>query len=245
MTAPLLDIAGLSVAYGGAPAVTDMTLTVRPGEIVTLLGPNGAGKSSLLRAIIGLIPATRGQITFAGKDLLALPAERRARRGIAYVPEGRRVFPGLSVEENLAVACQTTPSRATLAPAFAVFPQLSEHRRRAAWRLSGGQQQMLAIGRALVAQPRLILLDEPSLGLAPAIADQVFGALVEIARQGTAILLAEQSAARALRCAERGYILQRGRILVAGDTAALHRHLATDSALAPPSLPSDPPRATP
>ncbi|MHA1566485.1 MAG: ABC transporter ATP-binding protein [Alphaproteobacteria bacterium] len=225
MTAPLLDIAGLNVAYGGAPALTDVTLSLQPGEIVALLGPNGAGKSSLLRAIIGLVPAKSRHVTFDGIDLSSLPAQRRARIGIAYVPEGRRVFPGMTVEENLKVACRTSAYDALLTQSFRIFPQLVEHRRRTAWRLSGGQQQMLAIARALVAQPRLILLDEPSLGLAPGVADQVFAALGEISRQGAAILLAEQSVSHALGAATRGYILQRGRIVAQGDAATLNSRM--------------------
>lgn len=226
MTAPLLEIAGLHLAYSGAPALTDVSLTIHPGEIVALLGPNGAGKSSLLRAIIGLAQAQSRLLTFGGTDLASLAAHRRARRGIAYVPEGRRVFPGMTVEENLKVACQSASYAAALTQSFNLFPQLAEHRRRTAWRLSGGQQQMLAIARALVAQPRLILLDEPSLGLAPGTADDVFAALSEISRQGTAILLAEQGVSRALRVASRGYILQRGRVIASGDPAALARHMA-------------------
>ena len=226
--APLLDIAGLHVAYGGAPALSDVTLALQPGEIVALLGPNGAGKSSLLRAIIGLIPGESRHMRFAGTNLSSLPAQRRARSGIAYVPEGRRVFPGMTVEENLKVACQTRRYDALLNQSFRIFPQLVEHRRRSAWRLSGGQQQMLAIARALVAQPRLMLLDEPSLGLAPAIADQVFTALGEISRQGATILLAEQSVSRALAIATRGYLLRRGRIVAQGDAATLNAHMAID-----------------
>lgn len=225
MIAPLLDIAGLQVAYGGAPALTDVTLALHPGEIVALLGPNGAGKSSLLRAVIGLVPGSCRHMTFAGTDLSSLPAQRRARLGIAYVPEGRRIFPGLTVEENLKVACRTTAYDALLTQSFSIFPQLIEHRRRTAWRLSGGQQQMLAIARALVAEPRLMLLDEPSLGLAPAVADQVFAALHEISRRGATILLAEQSVSRALGVATRGYVLRRGRIQAQGDAATLGTQL--------------------
>jgi len=229
MTTPWLHIAGLHVAYGGASALTDVSLAIHPGEIVALLGANGAGKSSLLRAVMGLVPARSRHLTFAGTDLSSLAPEHRARQGIAYVPEGRRVFPGMTVEENIKVATRSISYATALTQSFNLFPQLAEHHRRTAWRLSGGQQQMLAIARALVSQPRLILLDEPSLGLAPGTADDVFTALTEISRQGAAILLAEQSAARALHVAGRGYILQRGRIIASDNAAALARHMTLGS----------------
>lgn len=212
MTAKLLDIASLTVGYGGAPAVDRVSLSVGEGEIVALLGANGAGKSSLLRALLGLIPS-QGRVTFAGTVFDGMPVESRIRAGIGYVPEGRRVFAGLSVRDNLevAIAAPARERRQRIDKTYALFPQLATRDRDAAWQLSGGQQQMLAIGRALVQRPRLLLLDEPSLGLAPILAGDVFQTLGEIAKTGTALLFAEQNIRLAASLADRAVILDRGR----------------------------------
>jgi branched-chain amino acid transport system ATP-binding protein len=243
MTVPLLDIVALSVAYGGAPAVDTVSLTVGAGECVGLLGANGAGKSSLLRAILGLTPAT-GRIALAGVDLQARPVEARVRAGIGYVPEGRRVFAGLSVRDNLeaAITAPAAERARRIDEAYTLFPQLRERDRDAAWQLSGGQQQMLAIGRALVQKPRLLLLDEPSLGLAPALARELFDALAGIAAGGTALLLAEQNVRLAATLADRAVILDRGTVAAVRTGAALRDDptAATPAGLAQPADRSSP-----
>jgi branched-chain amino acid transport system ATP-binding protein len=223
MTAPLLAVEGLTVGYGGGIAVQGIDLTVGEGQVVALLGGNGAGKSTLLKAIIGLLRPSIGRIAFAGRPIDHLRTDRRTRLGIGYCPEGRRVFPGLSVWENLAVACWDGPRlRAErMAEVFAMFPALAEHRSRPAWELSGGGQQMLAIGRALMNGPRLVLLDEPSLGLSPRLVAAVFERIRAIAAAGTAVLLAEQNAASALQVCERAYVLQVGRVVRAGSAAQI------------------------
>ena len=223
MSGPILALSGVSVSRGGAPAVREVDLELQVGETVALLGANGAGKSTLLGAVMGLVPVSAGTIRFDGRPLGRLPADARARLGIGYVPEGRRVFPGLTVRENLDVAAPAAVRRRRRDAVYALFPQLAENRVRAGWRLSGGQQQMLAIGRALMAEPRLLLLDEPSLGLAPKLAREVFTALAAIAGRGGAILMAEQNAAQALAIAGRGIVLRRGRLALAGDAAAVRR----------------------
>ncbi|MGE0254226.1 MAG: ABC transporter ATP-binding protein [Alphaproteobacteria bacterium] len=217
MTAPALALAGVGVARAGALVVEGIDLTIAAGEIVALFGANGAGKSTLIAACMGLVPVAAGRIAVAGTDVTALPAEARARRGIGWLPEGRRVFPGLTVRENIEVAVnggRTARARA-LERGFALFPALAPRARERAWRLSGGQQQMLALARALASQPRILLADEPSLGLAPALADAVFEALPGVARDGTAILLAEQDRARARRVADRAVALVDGRLAAA------------------------------
>jgi branched-chain amino acid transport system ATP-binding protein len=219
MTA-LLDVAELTVGYGGAPAVDAVSFAVEAGECLALLGANGAGKSSLLRGILGLTAAS-GQIALAGTRLDGRRVEARVRAGIGYVPEGRRVFAGLSVRDNLeaAIAAPAAERRRRIDAAYALFPQLAARDGDAAWQLSGGQQQMLAIGRALVQRPRLLLLDEPSLGLAPALARDVFDALGSIAAEGTTLLLAEQNVRLAATLADRALVLQRGKItaILTGD----------------------------
>ncbi len=223
MSGPILVLNGVSVSRGGAPAVREVDLELQAGETVALLGANGAGKSTLLGAVMGLVPVSAGTIHFDGRPLGRLPADARARLGIGYVPEGRRVFPGLTVRENLDVAAPAGVRRRRRDAVYALFPQLAENRARAGWRLSGGQQQMLAIGRALMTEPRLLLLDEPSLGLAPKLAREVFAALAGIAGRGGPILLAEQNAAQALAIAGRGIVLRRGRLALAGDAATVRR----------------------
>ena len=221
MTA-LLSIRNLTAGYGGATALDDVSLTVAAGETVALLGANGAGKSTLLKALLGLVPA-RGDLWFDGADLGPLATEARVRRGIGYVPEGRRVFPGMSVRDNLEVAgLPAARDRARdVERVFALFPDLAIKSGESAWRLSGGQQQMLSLGRALMGRPHLLLLDEPSLGLSPKLADEVFSAVGRIAAAGTAVLLAEQSAARALAVAPRAVLLRLGRVVGDGPVASL------------------------
>lgn len=221
MTA-LLSIRNLTAGYGGASALDDVSLSVAAGETVALLGANGAGKSTLLKALLGLVPA-RGELRFDGADLGPLATEARVRRGIGYVPEGRRVFPGMSVRDNLEVAgLPAARDRARdIERVFALFPDLAIKSGESAWRLSGGQQQMLSLGRALMGRPRLLLLDEPSLGLSPKLADEVFSAVGRIAAAGTAVLLAEQSAVRALAVAPRAVLLRLGRVVGDGPVASL------------------------
>ncbi|WP_448190666.1 ABC transporter ATP-binding protein [Azospirillum sp. sgz301742] len=218
----LLRIDALSAGYGGSTALHGVTLTLAPGEAVALLGANGAGKSTLLKAVLGLVPST-GRVTFDGVDLTGLPPERRVRLGLGYVPEGRRVFPGMSVRDNLEVAsfAPAAPRRAALERVFTLFPQLRAKSAERAWRLSGGQQQMLAIGRALMGAPRLLLLDEPSLGLSPKLAGDMFAAVRAIAEAGTAILIAEQSTARALAVGRRAVLLRLGSVLFEGPADTL------------------------
>jgi len=213
VTAPLLAIEGLAVDLAGRPALRDVVLAVAPGEAVGFIGPNGAGKSTLLKAVMGLVPA-RGTIRFEGAELGQLAPERRAALGIGYAPEGRRVFRGLTVAENLDVAGAAGAAeraRRTEA-ALNLFPALRPHLNRRAWQLSGGQQQMLAIARALVAGPKLLLLDEPSLGLAPIVLEELTPALARIAAGGTALLIAEQNAARLRGVAGRVVEISRGRL---------------------------------
>jgi len=221
----LLEARHLAIAYGDAPAVWDASLTVGEREIVAVLGPNGAGKSTLVNTIAGLLRARSGDLTFAGADLGAVPPHLVCRHGIALVPEGRRLFTRMTVEENLEIGAYRGQARreraSTLARVFDLFPILAERRRQLAGALSGGQQQMVAIGRALMACPRLLLLDEPSLGLAPAVVDQMFDTIRAIHREGVSILLVEQNVARALEVAGRAYVLEEGRVVAEGTPAGL------------------------
>ena len=212
----------LSVDVPGA-ALESASLTVDAGEVVALLGANGAGKSSLLRSIMGLQPA-RGGVRLAGEKIAALSPAQRARRGIGYVPEGRRLFPGMSVRDTLLVGSRkrTGAAERRMGEVLELFPMLSERLATPAWQLSGGQQQMLAIGRALMSEPKLLLLDEPSLGLAPRVVDEVMRRVRGLAAHGTAVLLAEQSVARALEIADRVYALAMGRLVAEGTPQAVH-----------------------
>jgi branched-chain amino acid transport system ATP-binding protein len=210
---PVLELAGLSVAYGGVPAVRSLDLRVEPGEIVGLIGPNGAGKSTTLHAIMGMLPF-RGEIRLAGASLRGRSPEKVARSGVALVPEGRRVFAELTVEENLRLGLAGRRDKDGAAEdieaVYELFPIVREFRRRPAGALSGGQQQQLVIGRALVARPQLMLLDEPSLGLAPRIVDVVFEALAAIRTRGISVLLVEQRAQRTVAFADRTYLVANG-----------------------------------
>jgi branched-chain amino acid transport system ATP-binding protein len=215
---PLLAVAGLGVAYGPVVALRGVGISVAAGEAVALLGANGAGKSSLLRAIMGLVPVAAGTIARAGREIAALPPERRARLGLGYAPEGRRVFAGMSVDDNLDVACRGTAAERSRrrASVISLFPQLAEHAARRAWQLSGGQQQMLAVGRALMTGPRILLLDEPSLGLSPPVTADMFRAIREIGQRGITIVLVEQNVAMAMRISHRVCVLELGRIVAEG-----------------------------
>ncbi len=217
----MLEIEGLSVAYGGLSALWQVSLSVGEGEFIALVGPNGAGKTTLFKAISGTVKAAAGSIRYEGRDLLASPAARRAHLGIAHVPEGRQVFPSLTVLENLEMGAYSAAGRRdwqrSLERIFALFPMLADRRRQLAGTLSGGEQQMLAIGRGIASRPRLLLLDEPSMGLAPAVADQIFEAVAELHREDRpTILLVEQRVAEALQSCDKGYVLETGRIVLEG-----------------------------
>ena len=221
----MLTLDGVGAAYGTVPAVDGVTIAVGEGEAVGLLGANGAGKSTTLRAISGLVRLTAGRITFAGADIAALPPYRVAELGIAHVPEGRQVFPELTVQENLEIGAYVprakTERRRTLETVYSIFPVLAERRRQRAGTMSGGEQQMLAVGRGLMLKPRLLMLDEPSLGLAPVMCDVTFAKIQEIHRMGTAILLVEQNVSRALALVQRAYVLESGKVIMHGTSAEL------------------------
>ena len=219
----LLEIDKLCVWYGPVFALKDATLTVGSGEAVALVGANGAGKSTLFKTIVGFQRPKTGTLRFLDRDVIGLRIERRIRLGLGYSPEGRRVFPGLSVRENLEVAVFASKSERArrVDRAFSLFPQLAVRQAALGWQLSGGQQQMLAIGRALMGQPRLLLLDEPSLGLSPKLADEVLAGIREIVKDGTSVLLAEQNVGKALACCDRAYVLEVGKIVLAGNAATL------------------------
>ncbi len=212
----VLELRDLGVAYGGVAAVRGLSLEVRRGEIVGLIGPNGAGKSTTLHSIMGLVPAREGEILLAGRSLRGRSPERVARSGVALVPEGRRIFADLSVEENLRLGLagrrSTAGAGADVEGVYDLFPIVKEFRRRRAGALSGGQQQQLAIARALVAAPDVLLLDEPSLGLSPTVVDVVFGALTAIRERGVTVLLVEQRAQRTVALADRTYVLANGEL---------------------------------
>jgi len=222
----VLSIDGLNVAYGGLKALVDVSLTVAAGQFVAIVGPNGAGKTTLFKTVSGTVQPTAGRITFDGRDLLAVPPPGRAHLGIAHVPEGRQVFRSLSVIENLEMGAVPERGRAewsrNLEQIFALFPVLKERREQPAGTLSGGEQQMLAIGRGLASSPRLLLLDEPSMGLAPMLADLIFSRIEEIHRQtGLTVLLVEQRVAEALSACNYGYVLESGRLVLEGTHDAL------------------------
>jgi branched-chain amino acid transport system ATP-binding protein len=223
VSAPLLALAGLSVAYGPVAALEEVSLEIGAGEAVALLGANGAGKSTLMKAAMGFLVPRAGTMTLAGRPLDGLAVERRARLGLSYCPEGRRVFPGLTVRENLEVAARAAAAvrRRRIEAVFALFPALVAKAGVRAWQLSGGQQQMLAIGRALMGEPRVLLLDEPSLGLSPILAAEVLDKVREIAGGGVAVLVAEQNVAKALAVCNRAYLLELGRVVREGPAATL------------------------
>ena len=216
----LLEIDNITLLYGRIQALHGISLNVDEGEIVALIGANGAGKSTTMRAISGLRPIASGSIRFDGKDITRMRADLRVLRGIGQAPEGRGIFPGMSVLENLEMGAYTRRDRAGVAAdlerVFGLFPRLQERRKQAGGTLSGGEQQMLAVGRALMSRPKLLLLDEPSMGLAPMLIQQIFSIISEINQQGTTILLVEQNAQQALSRAHRGYVLETGRIVKTG-----------------------------
>jgi branched-chain amino acid transport system ATP-binding protein len=220
----LLEAKGLEVRYGGIRAVKGIDLEIAEGELVCLIGANGAGKTSTVKALCRLLPSAQRSLRYAGEDISALPVHALPRRGLVMVPEGRGIFAQLTVEENLAMGAYARPAADVAARAeaqYANFPRLKERRRQVAGTLSGGEQQMLAIARALMAGPRLLLLDEPSMGLAPLMVRRIFEVVREIARRGVTILLIEQNARAALEIASRGYVLESGAVALAGDAAAL------------------------
>ncbi|MEJ0071493.1 MAG: ABC transporter ATP-binding protein [Pseudomonadota bacterium] len=222
----MLAIDGLTVAYGGLFALSEVSLAVEAGQFVAIVGPNGAGKTTLFKAISGTVKPVSGRITYEGEDLLAVAPARRAHLGIAHVPEGRQVFSALTVFENLEMGAQPAAGRASwkrnIERIFALFPVLAERRAQLAGTLSGGEQQMLAIGRGLASSPKLLLLDEPSMGLAPSIADLIFERIGEIHRDDkVTILLVEQRVAEALESCDHGYVLETGRVALEGPHESL------------------------
>ena len=219
---PELCISGLNVGYGRATVIEDLNLAVRPGELVTVLGANGAGKTTLLNGIMGLAPPRAGSVTLDGEELAGLPPERLVSRGVVLVPERRELFGNLAVEVNLRLGGYRTGAPPTaLDRIYALFPILAERRRQKAATLSGGEQQMLAIGRALMAGPRLLMLDEPSIGLAPLIVREILRVIGQLKAEGLTIILVEQNARLALSVADRGYVLEVGRIVLEGTSSSL------------------------
>ena len=221
----MLEVSGLKVAYGGINAVKGIAFEVRAGEMVTLIGANGAGKTTTLRALTGLVRPAAGRVRYNGADITALPSHELVRRGIALVPEGRGVFPQLTVEENLAMGAYSRSDEAAIRAdrerVCALFPRLAERSRQTAGTLSGGEQQMLAIGRALMSRPRLLLLDEPSMGLAPLMVQKIFETVRAIAASGVTMLLVEQNAKLALEICHRGYVMESGEITLHDEARAL------------------------
>jgi branched-chain amino acid transport system ATP-binding protein len=224
----LLAVEDLEIAYGLIKALHGVSLHVEAGEIVTLIGANGAGKSTTLLALSGILPAQAGRVRFQDQDITRMPTHKRVEMGIVQVPEGRRVFANMSVHENLELGAYTRRDRAgiraDLARMMELFPILAQRRNQRAGTLSGGEQQMLAMARALMARPKLLLLDEPSLGLAPLVVRKVFDLIRDINREGTTVFLVEQNAHMALQVAHRGYVLQTGRIILTDRAAALTQH---------------------
>jgi branched-chain amino acid transport system ATP-binding protein len=222
----LLEIKDIHVHYGKIAALKGVSVDVEQGEIVTLIGANGAGKSTTLKTISGLRPLSSGRIIFDGKDISRMPGHRRVLAGIGQAPEGRGIFPGMTVTENLLMGAYARKGDLTkdLDEVFGLFPRLAERKSQAGGTMSGGEQQMLAIGRALMTQPKVLLLDEPSMGLAPVLVTQIFSIVQEINRRGTTVLLVEQNAQQALQVADRAYVLETGRIV----KSALARQLLDD-----------------
>ena len=221
----MFDVKEIDVFYGDAQALYGLSLQVREGEVVTLVGANGAGKTTTLRAISGLLPVARGEIAFEGRSLLGVPAHRRAELGIALVPEGRELWPQLSVRENLELGAYGRAARRHLSESlervYELFPVVKERSRQVAGSMSGGEQQMVAIARALMTRPRLLMFDEPSLGLAPVVVSQVFDTIRRLHAEGLTILLVEQNLKKALEMADRGYVVETGSISIEGAAADL------------------------
>ena len=221
----LLELSGVDVAYGDLPALSGVDLVVEPGETLSVVGANGAGKTTLLRTISGLLRPRRGELRFEGEPIDRLACHRIVERGVVHVPEGRKVFGSLTVRENLELGSYTRTAKArradSLERVFTLFPRLRERAGQAAGTLSGGEQQMLAIGRALMTLPKLLMLDEPSLGLAPLIVKEIFRIIGEINRAGTTVLLVEQNTRQALALSHRGYVLENGRVTLSGSGETL------------------------
>jgi branched-chain amino acid transport system ATP-binding protein len=228
MTGPMLRVEDISTYYGSIQALKGISIEVNQGEIVTLIGANGAGKSTTLRSINGLNHPRHGKIFFGGKDITHLPAHEVVRLGIAQSPEGRKLFPRMSVTENLEMGAFQRRDKSGMKDdmdrVFELFPRLAERRTQKAGTMSGGEQQMCAIGRALMARPTLLMLDEPSMGLAPIFVQRIFETILEVNKQGTSILLVEQNALMALDVANRGYVLETGRVALADDAKALAKN---------------------
>ena len=221
----MLEVEGLAAGYLGEPVIHDIDVEVRTGEAVAIVGSNGAGKTTLFRAIAGLLQPMAGRVRLDGKDVTRRPAHRIARTGIAYVPAERHLFPAMTLKSNLVLgAYPKRPDRRTLDLVYDLFPRLHERQRQHAGTLSGGEQQMLAVGRALMARPRLLMLDEPTTGLAPKVAQAAFEALEGLKRDGMTLLIAEQQVPLALSVAERGYVLENGRIRLSGTAEELDRN---------------------
>jgi branched-chain amino acid transport system ATP-binding protein len=227
MTGPLLELTGIRASYGDLQALFDISLEVREGEIVTLIGANGAGKTTTLRVISGSLRATGGTVKFDGKDITSQPAHAMPERGISHVPEGRQLFPHMTVEENLDLGAYNPRSRprarAALDEQLELFPRLKERRRQLAGTLSGGEQQMVAIARGLMAAPRLLLLDEPSLGLSPKVTEEVFARIQDIGKRGVTVLIVEQNVVDGLTISNRGYVVEHGRVIMQGAAQDLLR----------------------
>jgi len=225
VTTPLLELKDLQVAYGGIQAVKGIDLSVEQGELVCLIGANGAGKTTTLKGITGLQPIKSGKIHYAGEDITGRPAFQLVRKGLSMVPEGRGVFGALTIEENLAMGAYARDDRAAIKDdierVFGLFPRLKERRKQTAGTLSGGEQQMLAMGRALMSRPKLLLLDEPSMGLAPLMVQKVFETVVAVSKEGVTILLIEQNAKLALEVSSRGYVMESGEITLQGKAKQL------------------------
>jgi branched-chain amino acid transport system ATP-binding protein len=221
----LLAVDRLAVHYGGIRAVQGVSLEVSEGETICVIGANGAGKSTMLRALVGLAAAAAGTITYGGRDVTRLPVHERARLGLSLVPEGRGIFPRMTVTENLLMGAYQHRDggaiRQDLQRVLALFPRLAERQAQVAGTLSGGEQQMLAVGRALMSRPKLLLLDEPSMGLAPLVVEKIFATLREVAAQGVTLILVEQNANLALQISDRGYVLDNGRVAIGGPAAEL------------------------
>ena len=224
MSQPLLKVTGLKVAYGGIQAVKGVSFAVQPGELVSLIGANGAGKTTTLKAITGLQPVAAGDIEFRGASIKGQGPWDLVRQGLVMVPEGRGTFTRMTIHENLLMGAYIRDDKdidADIDKVFAIFPRLKERRSQLAGTMSGGEQQMLAMGRALMARPKVLLLDEPSMGLSPIMVDKIFEVVDDIHRQGVTVLLVEQNASRALQLASRGYVMESGEVTMSGDAQVL------------------------
>ncbi len=218
----MLEVSGLAAGYEGNNVVEDIAFHIEPGEAVMIIGSNGAGKTTLFRSMIGLLPPSSGEVRFEGEDITRVPAQRVVRRGISFVPAERHLFPRMTVQENLTLgAYPKRPDQDTMAVVMDLFPRLAERRRQRAGTMSGGEQQMLAVGRALMAKPRLLVLDEPTTGLAPKLAAEAYEALGVLRRRGLTVLVAEQQVPLAMAFSDRGYVLENGRIRTEGTSAEL------------------------